>query len=708
MNSLSEFFTQNIDVVFFIYGLAFFSMGLAVWLESRRSSEFPLAKAMIFLAGFGLIHGIHEWMDMFQRLGKFEGLSPNQMFFFNGLRIGDLVLSFLLLVIFGIRLIYANRVPIIRDDSQRTFSIIAAGALALFWLISVLLTRWIYQPDPEALVTSADVLARYITGIPGALLAAWAIILEQRSFKTRGMPDFGRALIWAALALILYGVIGQFFTNPSFIFPSNIINSDLFFDIFGFPIQLFRAIVATIIAIFIIRALRVFEIENQQQLATADRARLTAQEEALEAQRQSRRETEQLNRELQTAVQDLSLLFELSNKLAATLDKKTLLQETIGQIMHNLPRIDGGVIFLRENPEQSLQTVASIGFENQSNPRLSEQCSSLQANQVGEYVARTGQSAWCNGEEIIPLNDVQSLDNLQNRQECELVSVSHAVGVPLIVKEQVGGSLVLSIRTESFPFTERDLSLISIVAGQLSMAIENATLYQEVQDRDALRGELLNQVVSAQEHERQRIARELHDGTGQMLTALGLGLAAANENIQANPELAFKQLTELRALNTQALQEVHDVIADLRPSVLDNLGLAPALRSQIQALEARAGIHAIFTVTGERRRLHSDIETIIFRIAQEGLTNIVKHAEATIVDLCLDYNHDSLELIIQDDGVGFEAESALQPGVKERHAWGLLGMQERVALVGGSCEINSHPGAGTVIYVTIPLVSGQQ
>lgn len=106
MVEIASFFLRHIDVVFFFYGLAFFTMGLAVWLESRRASEIRLAGAMVYLAGFGLIHGLHEWFDMFIRLGKFDDLSPGQLLLFNGIRLGELVLSFALLVVFGILLIF--------------------------------------------------------------------------------------------------------------------------------------------------------------------------------------------------------------------------------------------------------------------------------------------------------------------------------------------------------------------------------------------------------------------------------------------------------------------------------------------------------------------------------------------------------------------------------------------------------------------------
>ncbi len=704
MTELSAFFIEHIDIVYFFYGLAFFSMGLAIWLESRRASEFHLADAMVFLAAFGIIHGMHEWFDMFIRMGKFDDLSAEGAFLFNGMRLGELALSFAMLVIFGIRLIFSDRN---NEDRGRTFSLAAAGALTLFWLISVVLTRWIYNPDPDAFVNGADVLARYIIGIPGALLAAWAIFLEQRALKARAMPDFGRALVWAALALVMYGLIGQIFVTPSFLFPANIVNSTLFLQWFGFPVQLFRAGMAAIMALFVIRALQVFEVESRQRLALANEARLKAQESALFTQEKARQETEQLNQELQTAVQELSILYELSRNLAATIDRDTLLQQTINQIFDSLPRIGGGMILLREKAGRPLELIARSGYQvREGNGLQTFDCSYTQAYLLGEHVANTGHLAWCDGIQIIDLGAAaEIIANYDDNQSLSIDAGGHTIGVPLFVQGQVMGSVVLSVNPFTDPLSKRDLALIIAVAGQLSIALENANLYQTVQEREAMRGELLHQVVTAQEKERQRIARELHDSIGQTLTALGLGLAAANENLQHHPEMAAAQLIELRSLSSHALQEIHDMVADLRPSLIDNVGLVSALRSQVQSFEKRTGVKALFSVGGQSRRVDPDVEMATFRIAQEALNNVAKHAQATEVRVRVIFRADRLCLRVRDNGRGFDPEAMMDAGMKEREAWGLLGMQERVSLVGGGFFIRSRASVGTIIQVCIPLLT---
>jgi signal transduction histidine kinase len=700
MNTLSAFFERNIVTVFFLYGLAFFSMGLAVWLESRRASEFRIARAMGSLAGFGIIHGFHEWIEMLQRLGNTSEVSRFGLAVLDGLRVGTLALSFLLLMVFGARLIYSGDEE---NGGGRVFVFSLAGILAGVWLGSILVMQWLFGPYLPDYITAIDVLTRYMLGIPGALLAAWAMVLEQRAFRVRGMPGFGRDLLWAALAIFLYGTVGQIFPPRSFLFPSTTINSDLFLQLFGIPVQLFLAAVAGIGAVFMIRALRAFELESRQRLAAANEARLAAQRQVLEAQQRAHAETEQLNRDLQAAVQDLSVLFELSRSLASTLERDALLEQAMSKIIDSVPRIDAGMILLREKPDGPLQVMAQSACPPEDEGRSPIESLAQQARRVGEYAAEMGKLAyWANGEIAFLDNHEVLEDGLQPRPSTSRTR-RYLIGVPLKAQDRIIGSLVLCTGPDTPTLANRDISLSRTIASQLSIAIENATLYREVQAREVLRGELLHQVVSAQEAERQRIARELHDGTGQTLTALGLGLAAARESVKSDPGVVARQLAELKTLSARALQELHNVVSDLRPSVLDDLGLVPALRGQVQDLESRTGVRAQFMVSGGRRRVQPEIETVLFRIAQEALTNVAKHAAAQTVAVRLIFADDAVRLTVQDDGCGFDPDEALRPGPERRRAWGLLGIQERVALVGGICQIMSQPGAGTTIQVSIPV-----
>jgi signal transduction histidine kinase len=267
------------------------------------------------------------------------------------------------------------------------------------------------------------------------------------------------------------------------------------------------------------------------------------------------------------------------------------------------------------------------------------------------------------------------------------------------------GSIVLS-RTktnEDKDLSSDEFELMLSTAQQLGLSIENARLYQEAQEREKLLGQLLNQAVGSQEAERQRIARELHDATGQSLTAIALGLRGAEAILDSDPSLATEQIRELKSFSTDALGELRQLISDLRPSQLDDLGLVAALQWYIQEFEKRYAIQTDFVVEGNRIRLPSEYETVLFRITQEALTNIARHANASHATVKLEIQPAQIRVSVRDDGRGFDLEEVLR-GDSSSTGWGLLGIQERTALIGGQYEIESAPGRGTHIRVQVPLV----
>jgi signal transduction histidine kinase len=695
---MSAFFDQNMVIVFFFYGLAFFSMGLAVWLEAGRSPEFRSARALLFLAAFGLLHGFHEWLEVFTILLWAESADSGGLLLLEVLRVVLLAISFLILFLFGLRLIYANWQS---DDNGRRSTILWTAAVGVLWFAGVMGILLTHRPCGSDCIVAIDVLSRYTLAIPAALLAAWALMLQRKAFSARGLQGCARDITWAAVALLLYGVVGQAFPRANFLFPSNLINADLFREVFGIPVQLFRGILAAGLAIFVIRAMRAFELERRRGLVTANEARLEAQREALAIQNRARSETETLNRELQEVVQDLTMLFELSRSLAATFDRDMLLREALDKIHDSVPRIHGGMILLRDESRRPREQRTTVGYKPNGLGDYVADMAIRQAGEVGQAVLESGESMCWTGSQLIPASQCACTTGVPDLEQIPPDNVDRTMGMPLVIQERVAGSIVLSIDGKTTWLTPRDISLIRTVASQLSLAVANAMLYQEVQGREELRGELLHQIVSAQEQERQRIARDLHDGAGQMATALGLGLAAAGESLRSNPELGQRQLAELREMSGQLVQELQRLIAGLRPSILDDLGLVPALRGLVQEFENREGIQTRFWLTGEQRRIRPDVETIIFRIAQESLTNVSKHASASSLVLRLDFAAQEISLQIEDDGRGFDVEEVLRSNSK-RH-WGLLGIKERVALVGGQCDFVSGPDEGTTIQVSVPL-----
>jgi len=247
-------------------------------------------------------------------------------------------------------------------------------------------------------------------------------------------------------------------------------------------------------------------------------------------------------------------------------------------------------------------------------------------------------------------------------------------------------------------FVVRFLRSFEVETQRQIAALQSARL-EESKRREALRGDLLRRVVEAQEAERQRIARDLHDETGQSLTAIGLGLRGVATAVQLNPQRAESNLRQLEGLVARSLDELQRLIADLRPSHLDDLGLPAALRWYVAEIQKRVNFPVRIEIQNEGHDLEPTVSLALFRVAQEALTNVVRHARPRHAWVRLHLTEREALLEIEDDGVGFEVTQASRP---ERPAWGMLGMRERTSLLGGHLEIRSSPGHGTTVYVSIP------
>jgi signal transduction histidine kinase len=231
---------------------------------------------------------------------------------------------------------------------------------------------------------------------------------------------------------------------------------------------------------------------------------------------------------------------------------------------------------------------------------------------------------------------------------------------------------------------------------------EREALVGELKDKEAVRQELLKKVISAQEDERKRISRELHDETSQSLTSLIIGLKLLSE-LDA-PAKSPNMALELKDLASSTLQEVHRLAVELRPTVLDDMGLIPAVERFVNSFTRQYNIDVDLHVQNKlKKRLPGEIEITLYRIIQEALTNVAKYAEAFNASILLELKHDYANLIIEDDGWGFDADQTLESTLRDNHL-GIAGMKERTALLRGEFTIESSPGQGTTVYVRIPVV----
>ena len=222
---------------------------------------------------------------------------------------------------------------------------------------------------------------------------------------------------------------------------------------------------------------------------------------------------------------------------------------------------------------------------------------------------------------------------------------------------------------------------------------ERAAVAVDLSERVA--SDALRRVVRAQELERQRLARELHDETGQALTSILLGLKGVEE--ARDGEQVAAAASQLRELVVTTLQDVRRLAVELRPKALDDFGLVPALERLIETFQDQTGIEVDLAPRLGEERLPFDVETALYRITQEALTNVVKHARAKHVSIVLTRRDGTVSAVIEDDGLGFDEAQAGPDGL------GLLGMRERVALVSGRLAVETSPGSGTTLSIEVPV-----
>lgn len=473
--------------IYFIYGLAFFSMGLLVAIEGGRSSDVRLRRALPPLAGFGLVHAAHEWIEMYLLMS--HTISDFDLSIILGIQLATLAFSFISLAAFGSFLLANSEV------TRRLILLIPIGLQAI-WVFGLYNFRGQYAG--QTLWDIADVWTRYTLAMPAAVLTAIGLVVQQRAFRRSGLIRFGQDAMWAAITFGWYGLFGQIFSKSTPLTLSRYINETAFQEIFGFPVQLFRAATAVAAAIFVIRFLRAFKVETDRKIAE------------------------------------------------------------------------------------------------------------LQAAQL-----------------------------------------------------------------------------------------------EESQQREIMRAELFRRVVGAQEAERQRIARDLHDETGQSLTAIGMGLRGLAGKLSTRNKDAINTLHKLELLTADSLKELQRLMTDLRPSHLDDLGLSAALRWYSSKIQEHSPLHIRVDIHGEECELDDAMKITIFRIIQECLNNIIKHSQATHVNIHLHFEEKGVRISVYDNGIGFDRDQVLQRRTS-RPSLGLAGMEERAALLAGTVTLQSRPGYGTEVEAWIP------
>ncbi len=390
------------------------------------------------------------------------------------------------------------------------------------------------------------------------------------------------------------------------------------------------------------------------------------------------------NAELIRRNRELAALNIVAQAVSQQQELNDMLESALSCVLE-LMRIQAGWIVLLESDGAKPQLACSIGIPSDIAKKEAE---------VGFLNCQCGQVVDKKTTLLItPLKESCPIYQLKlNNQQ----TVNGHVTVPLISKSQVLGTLNITCPQES-SFVNEDLHLLGAIGQQLGVAVENARLWRQVRKKEQTRGQLLEKIITAQEEERKRIARELHDDTSQSLTSLKVGLKVL-EGLES-PAQIQQHLADMRTIVAETLDTVHDLALELRPSVLDDLGLVAALERYTTEYQRRFNLRVDFRAVGfEGHRLPPAIEIAIYRIVQESLINVARHAGTEHASVLLEWAEHRVRAIVEDNGCGFDASQS-----RTERKLGLYGMKERATLIGGSLRIESVASEGTTILVHIPL-----
>lgn len=279
------------------------------------------------------------------------------------------------------------------------------------------------------------------------------------------------------------------------------------------------------------------------------------------------------------------------------------------------------------------------------------------------------------------------------------VETHEVLGIVLLLRDVVARSLFKKYHG-AFELLSRVFDAYEPAANRIANTV--AVSFVEQRERVIRRQQKALQILHVQEEERKRISRELHDEVGQALAAINMHLALVQRECSGDQDSELRTgIADVERVLVGAIERMHSFARALRSAALDDLGLLPALRSYLKDYAERTGLLVRFERSAKDAPLDAEQKTALFRIAQESLANVAKHAQATEVVVTLGVTTDRIQLRIKDNGKGFAAEQ--QRAATEKNRLGLLGMQERVRLVNGRCQVQSAPGCGTTVMVEIPL-----
>ncbi len=377
------------------------------------------------------------------------------------------------------------------------------------------------------------------------------------------------------------------------------------------------------------------------------------------------------------------------NQVALAGDRQEEIHDILYAILQNIVRImhlKVGWVYLRDPDKEVFHLASWYGIDNDAIPYfrsiLQDSSCSCQKAFIQDISNQRAEIRRC--DRLLTLNDLN-------------ISISH-ITIPLIARDQQLGVINLLCENDEV-INPEDMDLLTSIGAQISEIVSNAWLHLKLVEKEVSRQVLLKSLVEAQEEERRRLARELHDGAGQTMTSLLVRLKMI-ENKAILPQVK-NDLQLMQSLVSDTIEQIRTLAHQLRPAALEEFGLPLALESLVEDMTSHEGLEAACDCRVMRDEIPDEVEAVLYRIAQEGLTNVVRHSQAGQLNLVVERNVQGIIMTIEDDGVGFDP-ATFGGGNDERHL-GLISMKERAEILGGSLDVYTAPGKGTLIRVSIPV-----
>ncbi len=398
-----------------------------------------------------------------------------------------------------------------------------------------------------------------------------------------------------------------------------------------------------------------------------------------------------LEQKVEQRTNQMSALNAVITIINQSLDLGWILDATLTKIL-SVSDIDAGAIHLLDRQSDRLAIVVHRGLS----PECAQKIAKLELRDgIWGQVVQSGQPVVVNDK--VDVFKATGMEGEEGEFHASII-------LPVKSQNKVQGTLALASYLPG-KFQPELVRLLQSMSDVVGIGVANAIAAQNLKEVNKLRERLLEKLISAQEEERRRIARELHDEVSQSLAALVLHLEDIADNLPVRYHAAKQRLDVLKKQLVQTLDSIRGLALELRPSILDHLGLPEAIEWYVKDYLGKRGIDAKIDIAGPKIKLPSYTETMLFRIIQEALTNVVKHAQASQVATRLQLSDSRVNVRIEDNGKGFDVDAALS-GVAGQKNLGLHGMIERATLLGGTLNIRSEPGKGTCLSIEIPLMGG--